>query len=281
MCGGRGVVRRALFTGFDSAWTAGNKGAIAHVRLIDNVLMLEPPEVAGFDAALADIRRHGDGFPLHVIGIDQPLIVPNQTGCRPVERVLGSLISRLKGGMQPANRGKTSMFGDPAPIWPFLRDLEAEIDWRCSVGAKQEPYAIEVYPTVAFAGLFPIFLDRKRLPKYNPRGRLFCLDDWSLLCGLVGQLGSELGIVGVSNWCLSAAKLAPPRKSDQDKLDAVVCVIITYLWWRYGRERSMVTGDMATGYIVTPTNPSVTVEVGARANLLHVPFDAIVYATPA
>jgi predicted RNase H-like nuclease len=59
-----------------------------------------------------------------------------------------------------------------------------------------------------------------------------------------------------------------------------MCVIITYLWWRFGRERSMVVGDMETGYIVTPTNPVLAVEVGKRADRLGVPFDAPVYATP-
>jgi predicted RNase H-like nuclease len=278
----------AIFTGFDSAWTATNQGALAHARLTDGVLTLVPPVVAGFERfsgferAIDLITEQGKDADLHVIGIDQPLIVPNETGCRPVERVLGSLISRLKGGMQPSNRGnKLTMFGDPAPIWPFLRDLGAEIDWRCSVGAKHGRFAIEVYPAVAFAGLFSEFLERGRLPKYNPKGRLFCQDDWRRLCDLIGQLGNELCIAGVSEWCADAAKLSPPRKCDQDKLDAVMCVIITYLWWRFGRERSMVVGDMATGYIVTPTNPNVTAEVGARANLIEVPFDAIVYGTPA
>lgn len=277
----------AVFTGFDSAWTATNQGAIAHARLVDDVLTLVEPVVAGFERfpgyekALGLIREQGKDTDLHVIGIDQPLVVPNPTGCRPVERVLGSLISCLNGGMQPSNRSKATMFGDGAPIWPFLRELDADIDWRRSVGAVRGRFAIEVYPAVAFAGLFAAFSERGRLPKYNPKGRLFCQDDWRQLCDLIGQLGNELGIEGVSEWSVGAAELTSPRKADQDKLDAVICVIITYLWWRYGRERSMVVGDLATGYILTPTNPVLTAEVCTRANLLQVPVDAMVHSTPA
>src|SRR5215207_9418081 len=38
----------AIFTGFDSAWTATNRGAIAHAQRVDGVLALVPPEIAGF-----------------------------------------------------------------------------------------------------------------------------------------------------------------------------------------------------------------------------------------
>jgi predicted RNase H-like nuclease len=175
--------------------------------------------------------------------------------------------------MQPANRGKASMFGDDAPIWPFLRDLKAEIGWRSSVGATTGRFAIEVYPAPAYAGLFPVFCERGRLPKYNPANRRkFSLEDWRLLCESIGGLGHELGISGVQDWCLEAAGLVRPCKSDQDKLDAVACVLIAYLWWRWGPERSIVVGDLATGYIVLPASETTEEIVRAAAALHVVPF---------
>jgi predicted RNase H-like nuclease len=265
--------RRSVFTGFDSAWTATNQGAIAHVTLVDGLATLVPPAVAGFDAALDHIQELGRDFDLHVIGIDQPLIVPNLTGCRPVERVLGALISRYKGGMQPANRSKSTMFGDGAPIWPFLRVLDADIDWRHSVGASSGRFAIEVYPAAALAGLFPSFVERGWLAKYNPaNGRKFSLDDWSVLCGSIGELGQQFGILGVQEWCRGAAVIQRPRKSDQDKLDAVICVLIAFQWWKWGNGRSVVVGDLETGYIVTPASDVTEEIVRAAAELRRVPF---------
>ena len=55
-----------------------------------------------------------------IILLDQPTIVKNLTGQRPVENIVGSAISRRRGGMQPANTSKENMFGKDAPIWPFL-----------------------------------------------------------------------------------------------------------------------------------------------------------------
>jgi predicted RNase H-like nuclease len=46
--------------------------------------------------------RSDDGVTL--IALDQPALVPNLTGMRPVERVAARLISRLGGGVQPSNR---------------------------------------------------------------------------------------------------------------------------------------------------------------------------------
>ena len=263
-----------VFTGFDSAWTAGNEGAIAHARLVDGVLSLVPPVVAGFQAALAQIDEQGAGAGLHVIGIDQPLIVPNESGRRPVEKAFYPLLGKLKGGMQPSNRGKASMFGDGAPIWSFLRDLDADIDWWSSVQANYGRYAIEVYPAPAIAGLFPVFCERGRLPKYNPANRrTFSLEDWRQLCELVGGLGGALGIAGVEAWCQEAASLNLPRKQDQDKLDAVICVLIAYRWWRWGSERSIVVGDRSTGYIITPVNDATRGILYQAAALHGVPVN--------
>jgi predicted RNase H-like nuclease len=56
-----------------------------------------------------------------IVLIDQPTIVNNPTGQRPVENIVSSPISRRYGGIQPANSGREEMFGAEAPIWPFLR----------------------------------------------------------------------------------------------------------------------------------------------------------------
>jgi predicted RNase H-like nuclease len=45
-----------------------------------------------------------------VVTIDQPTMVPNPGGMRPVDKVAASLISWLGGGVQPANRSKKGMF---------------------------------------------------------------------------------------------------------------------------------------------------------------------------
>ena len=55
------------------------------------------------------------------VALDQPTIVPNTTGSRPVDRVAGSLIGFIGGGIQPANRSRVGMFDEGAPIWRFKK----------------------------------------------------------------------------------------------------------------------------------------------------------------
>ena len=55
-----------------------------------------------------------------IVLLDQPTIVNNTTGQRPVENIVASAVSLRYGGMQPANTSKEEMFGTKAPMWKFL-----------------------------------------------------------------------------------------------------------------------------------------------------------------
>ena len=162
---------RVAITGFDSAWSKRNRGAIAHLVACDGETQFMAPQTASFDEALASTKAIGAGATVHVVGIDQPLIVSNQIGCRPVERVFQSLMSSVRNAIQPANRTKAELFGDGAPIWSFLCDLDADLHWSRSTGARSGMYAIEIYPAAALLGLFPQFLARGRAAKYNPANK--------------------------------------------------------------------------------------------------------------
>src|SRR3974390_3431983 len=111
------------YIGFDSAWTDNAKapGAICAAHAENKrIVRFEPPQLASFNEALSFIRnvRSTDGLTL--IALDQPTLVPNATGMRPVERAAASFISWMGGGVQPANRSRVGMFCDASPIWRFL-----------------------------------------------------------------------------------------------------------------------------------------------------------------
>src|SRR5690606_35616231 len=99
------------------------------------------------------------------------LIVPNAIGGRPVEGAFRPLLGRMRAAIQPSSRARAEMFGDNAPIWPFLRDLSADLAWERSIGAARGRYALEIYPCAALLGLFPEFMARGRAAKYNPARR--------------------------------------------------------------------------------------------------------------
>jgi predicted RNase H-like nuclease len=123
------VGRHGLYIGFDSAWTDNSEapGAICTVGIeTGHARRFHAPQLALFDEALTFIRRVRPDDGVTLIALDQPTVVPNLTGMRPVERVAASLISSLGGGVQPSNRGKLGMFCDASPIWRFLTALGAE-----------------------------------------------------------------------------------------------------------------------------------------------------------
>ena len=86
---------RVVFVGFDSAWTdkPTAPGATCSITYEDRrFTRFETPRLASFAEALAFIRSvHGTGPTL--VAIDQPTVVPNATGMRPVDRVAVSLVS--------------------------------------------------------------------------------------------------------------------------------------------------------------------------------------------
>ena len=267
---------RAIFTGFDSAWTDNPKkpGAIASIVLdADGRLRLLPPEPATFCHARETITELASMAPLHIVGIDQPIIVPNSTGSRPADKVVASLISKMKGGVQPANRGKANMFGDDAAVWPFLESIPHRQSPAAAIGADTGKVIMEVFPALAILGLFPWFTNRGRQPKYNPeRRKTYQPADWRRLVWRLSRHGTEMRMDGLHDWARSMLALPRPGKADQDAVDAVICAIQAFHWWRWGFEGSAVIGDEKTGYIVGVVNDWTMEYLKAQAEKRSVPF---------
>src|SRR6185295_8831374 len=121
-----------LLVGFDSAWTRTHRGALAGVLRLDDgsFRQLGPPQVADFpEAEVVILGWQAEHEPVAtVILLDQPTIVGNEKGQRPVDNIVGSPVSLRYGGMQPANTGKANMFGTDAPVWPFLERFGGPAD---------------------------------------------------------------------------------------------------------------------------------------------------------
>ncbi len=181
-----------IYIGFDSAWTDNQNapGAICAVGIEGGVLVqFHAPELASFDKALIFIRNVRSNNGKTLIAIDQPTVIPNLTGCRPVDRVLASVIGWLGGGVQPASQEKKAMFGDGAPIRSFIKNLEnlskltEPKDLQESEQARvasEGLYLMEVYPALALASLGGgLFMRRLGGPKYNPKNKNYCKHDWA------------------------------------------------------------------------------------------------------
>lgn len=221
------------WVGFDSTWmdNARAPGAICAASFDGRRFAhFEPPQLVGFAKALEFIRSvHRDDRPT-LVAIEQPTIVLNASGMRPVDKVAASVVSWIGGGVQPANRAKIGMFSDNAPIWRFLQCLEAA-DRFCG----------------------------KRLgPRYNPgRRKTFRIEDWRAVVEATTMEADRLGVACVTKWLASLGHVEKPGKADQDRLDAVICLLIAIRWRPKGREESIMIGDLEQGYMVSPISARI------------------------
>lgn len=251
-----GALRDAIIFGFDSAWTDSAKapGAICAMAFDgESRATFHPPELVSFAGALDWIAARRPGHSFSLVALDQPTIVPNTTSNRPVEKVAASAVSFAGGGVQPANRGRRGMFDDAAPIWGFLTRLGATQDPCTAHNAREGHHLIEVFPALALLSLNPAFAARLGAPKYNPKSRAkFRLTDWQRVSETLQRWATELGLPALADYAREAAQLPAPSKSDQDRLDAALCLLVGLLWRPGSHAEVAMIGDLKTGYMITP-----------------------------
>lgn len=260
---------RDTLIGFDSAWTDKPKAPGAICAMIfekDRPIEFHEPRLASFAQALEFIAQVRSPDGLTLVALDQPTIVPNAASLRPVERVVASLVSWLGGGVQPSNTSKRGMFCQDAPIWPFLQSLGAIEQPEEARTARDGLHLIEVFPALALPSLSPAFFGRLAAPRYNPKNRSkFQHSDWVRVAQAAAEQFDQFGAVTGAIWCRHQADSSKPSKADQDRLDAMLCLLVGMTWRMRPRTASMLVGDLAEGYMVFPASPAVRERMTAAA----------------
>jgi predicted RNase H-like nuclease/tRNA(Leu) C34 or U34 (ribose-2'-O)-methylase TrmL len=232
--------------GIDLAWGANGRTGLAAVdpsgALVDSASVRTDDEI---DAWLAS---HG---PAVVVGVDAPLIVPNATGRRDGERLLGQVYARFDAGAHPTNRARPWM--DP-PRGLRLAERHAWSVDPAHRGTEAEPLCLEVYPHPGMVGLF-------RLGRVIPYKKGSFADRRAGFVRLLALLESvdELRLDRSDAWASIRARFAAAERLVhldvlEDEIDAVFCA---HLAWRWAERRDSLTvyGDLAGGYIVAPPPP--------------------------
>ncbi|MBK8997342.1 MAG: DUF429 domain-containing protein [Myxococcales bacterium] len=256
-----------LVVGFDSAWTAGKSGAIAAVGRLAHggFAELGLPRSANFrEAESMLLQWQSEQSPTAtLVMLDQPTIVHNPSGQRPVESIVCSAVSVRRGGMQPANTGRTEMFGADAPVQHFLRRFGGAAD---PLRPPADTAVYETYPVlslIAFGWILPdATRPTGRLPKYNPeRSKTFSQADWHFVCDKAAAEFAMRGLTILAAW-LRDQSSRKPRKADQDQLDACLCLLVG-IHLAEGHP-CLVIGNMQTGYIIVPDSAQVRQELQTR-----------------
>lgn len=147
------------------------------------------------------------------------------------------------------------MFCHAAPIWSFLTSLGATEDPDQSRKAATGLHLIEVFPALALPSLDPGFYGRLAGPRYNlARRKTFRSEDWVRVCNTVAAQFDGFGSTEATAWALNEASRELPKKLDQDRLDAALCLIIGLHWRLRLRSDTMMLGSLADGYMVSPSS---------------------------
>jgi len=241
--------------GFDSAWADKSPGAICALEYDKSGrLSLQQPGLVNFEKGSEFILKPKARYSCTLVAMDQPTIVQNKTGMRPVERVVASLMGFTGGGVQPANTSKTFLFGPYAPIREFKSKLKANEDAEKARLATDGLHLIEVFPALALAGLNEDFAVRFGSPKYNPSNRKFNLQHWNKVAETLAEKACSLELTELAQWASNQARCSRPSKGDQDRLDAALCALIGAIWRVCDRSDSVMIGDLKSGYMVSPVS---------------------------
>jgi predicted RNase H-like nuclease len=239
-----------IFVGFDSAWGAKNRGAIADLVLNDGIspslTLKSSPIAVSWKDAISRISSY-DHCELCAMAIDQPICVSNIGSCRPVERNLaGALMGDFGCGAHSSNL-TNPCWAPGAQIWGFLSELSTR-------GYRHEPMAVpgapggkfyfECYPHPAILGLFHL----PRILQYKVHHNNDLAWD-ELLNHLLGLKTADFPIMDIDSF---VRPNLPRTKPTEDMLDALLCAYVAAYWWRYGTTRSTMIGDLSSGYMVTP-----------------------------
>lgn len=260
--------------GFDSAWADKSPGAMCALDFDESGrLSFEAPRLVNFKQGIQFVREAEASRACTLVAIDQPTIVPNETGSRPVERVAASLISYIGGGVQPTNTSKTALFGPNAPIWKFKSALAANEDAERARIALNGVHLIEVFPALALAGLNHEFAASDGAPKYNPSKRdKFRLRDWRRVAETLVETAKSLELAELAEWSSCQARCSSPSKEDQDCLDAAICALTGAIWRVCDRDKSVVIGVLDSGYMVSPVSDAIRPQLERAARERGVPF---------
>ncbi len=241
-----------FFVGVDLAWGENRPTGVAILdadgRLVHVSRQRTDEEIV---AALAPYVEGGC-----VAAIDAPLVVTNPTGNRPGEAALNRDFARFDAGAHPVNTSKREFSRMPRGA-RLARTLGLDMD----PSSRSPRRAIEVYPHAATVALFRLgrtlkYKAKPGRPLAQLRSELLRL--MTLLEGL-GDATPPLRIAHHDAWRELAAQVeTAERKSElrvvEDQVDAVVCAYVALFAVRRP-ERTTTYGDLATGYIVTPTLP--------------------------
>ena len=237
------AVHKARIIGVDLAWGDRKADGVCVIESLGGESRVESLAYPhGDDEFLGVIERLSAGYSKVFVTVDAPLVCPNRTGTRPVDRLTHRLFHREHAACHPANSTKCPR---PPRIRRKLARLGFQTGWDLAVADK---LVAEVYPHPAMVRMFRL----KRIVKYKKGTVAERSKEFARLQHLIRKLLREQFRDLKLNAEARVLLGSPYSKPVEDRVDALFCAL-TGLWHvRYWGRRSEVIGDLKTGFILLP-----------------------------
>lgn len=233
------------FAGVDLAWKVNPPSAErTAVCILDHSGRVEELRLVTSDEEIVDIASHYERM---WMGIDAPLIVPNEEGLRGCERMLFSRGMRLLPSNRKYHRRK---FGGSRGeiVVSKLRKLGFDLRGKEETAQKQ---IFEVYPY----GMLSLISEGK-VPRYK-RGRGVERRREALkVLGLIEGYEPSIEIPGSIRREVAGEPTGNLPKT-MDKIDALLSVSCVYSHWLYRGRRSELVGETSGGYMLLPRTEAI------------------------
>ena len=240
---GRGARNASCIIGVDLAWgdrKADGMCAIESSSSQSRVIGFGYPQ--GDEQFLRVVTEISAGYARVFITVDAPIVCPNRTGTRPVDRLTHRLFHREHAACHPANSTKCPR---PPRIRRKLERLGFHTGWDLRSADK---LVAEVYPHPAMVRMFRLM----RIVKYKKGTVAERSAEFARLQHLMRKLLREHFRELTLNTEARTVLAASWSKPVEDRLDALFCAL-TGLWHvRHRGRRSEIIGNLKTGFILLP-----------------------------
>lgn len=208
-----------VFIGIDLAW--GEKNLSGFCVLQESAKKLKIIDIKllkSIDDIVQEIQKYID-YDVHV-GVDAPLVIPNETGNREVEKLFNKDFAKYKISMLPANRRLLTKYSPKIRSEELFLKLQ-EIGFKRDFNHDKSIYEVYTHSTIAMC-----FNNHEILPYKRKKGRdsNFIKEQ---LCIYRDYLKKEIHVHEVFKKDISSLK-GQGLKDYEDKLDACTCAYSIY-----------------------------------------------------
>ena len=176
------------------------------------------------------------------VTVDAPIVCPNRTGTRPVDRLTHRMFHRQHAACHPANLMRCPRPPRVARLWQIKG---FRVGWETRVEGR---WVAEVYPHPAMVRMFGL----PRIIKYKKGSVAERRKEFQRLQGLMGKLMKRKFPGLTLNQETRNLLKEKWSKPVEDRTDALFCALIGMWHWMHRGKRSEVIGDRKTGFILLP-----------------------------